>query len=127
MSTRKTIVISFYGGVVSDADNTAIVPDFMKVVAKIKSNEHRVRIFSEVSSPVMDEWCIKNNFLPYDAESYDLAISPLALGAPVNEDGNIDWGVAEVILESLGILPSAPKQERFKDIPVQSFKFKEKE
>lgn len=38
----------------------------------------------------------------------DLSIDHLALGAPKNEEGLLDWSVAEVILESEQIIENLP-------------------
>jgi hypothetical protein len=41
-------------------------------------------------------------------EEADLIIDHLALGAPKDLEGRLDWGVAEIILESEGIINPLP-------------------
>lgn len=102
MASRKTIVIAYYGGAVSD-DNTPI-EGFHKIVKDLKAEDHKVLIYSESPTPSVADFCSKNKLVEYENESYDLLISPLALGCPINSDGYVDWDVARVLLESSGYL-----------------------
>ena len=105
---KKTIAISFYGGVVKD--DTTTLPNFHAIANKIKGAENIIRIYTEGDPEIMNEWCDKNRFLPLASdECYDYLISPLAVGTPLTFDGYVDWDVMEVLLESLDIIPSTPK------------------
>jgi hypothetical protein len=55
----------------------------------------------------------EGHLITHQREGADIIIDHLALGAPVIEDGEdkgmLDWAVARVILENIGVIPNAPK------------------
>jgi hypothetical protein len=54
----------------------------------------------------------EGHLITHQREGADIIIDHLALGAPTIEDGEdkgmLDWAVARVILENIGVIPNAP-------------------
>lgn len=107
--TKLIVAIELYGAVYHD--ETGVDLGGKEVMEAIQANSHKVVI------------CSGGTYKDVEGNDADYIISNKALGSPKTSDGQLDWGVARVILENDGIIVSKKAEDILENLPISRVKY----